>query len=316
MEEIRNFNIEKNKFYLENIDSTTELTIIQNLVENKKINLNDSTTLAYLFALILKQKKTTSNNINLLFYLLKNITKENEKVLKDFVFQSCELGKEKILKLVLDNNFNINSQNELGETLLHIAISKSDIKIINLLLQYSPNQNIKTYKDNLSVFDYAFEQENSFIISLLKKGENKKINLITIEFNDKNNEIIAKFQSQKNDIIEDSISYYNYKKSRNVKKNNNELFYFETQSEEDNFSEQLNSIEIKLNNQLKTKEEQTKIITLNKNNKNENYEDEENEEIFNEETGNINQRMSNFSSFEDNLSLFHHKFSINGLKEK
>ena len=88
MEEIRNFNIEKNKFYLENIDSTTELTIIQNLVENKKINLNDSTTLAYLFALILKQKKTTSNNINLLFYLLKNITKENEKVLKDFVFQS------------------------------------------------------------------------------------------------------------------------------------------------------------------------------------------------------------------------------------
>ena len=61
MEEIRNFNIEKNKFYLENIDSTTELTIIQNLVENKKINLNDSTTLAYLFALILKQKKTTSN---------------------------------------------------------------------------------------------------------------------------------------------------------------------------------------------------------------------------------------------------------------
>ena len=316
MEEIRNFNIEKNKFYLENIDSTTELTIIQNLVENKKINLNDSTTLAYLFALILKQKKTTSNNINLLFYLLKNITEENEKVLKDFVFQSCELGKEKILKLVLDNNFNINSQNELGETLLHIAISKSDIKIINLLLQYSPNQNIKTYKDNLSVFDYAFEQENSFIISLLKKGENKKINLITIEFNDKNNEIIAKFQSQKNDIIEDSISYYNYKKSRNVKKNNNELFYFETQSDEDNFSEQLNSIEIKLNNQLKTKEEQTKIITLNKNNKNENYEDEENEEIFNEETGNINQRMSNFSSFEDNLSLFHHKFSINGLKEK
>ena len=322
MEEIRNFNLEKNKFYLENIESKTELKTIQNLVENKKINLNDPTTLSYLFALILKSKKTSSNNINLLFYLLKNISKQNEKVLKDFVFQSCELGKEKILKLVLDNNFNINSQNELGETLLHIAISKSNIKIINLLLQYSPNLNIKTYNDNLNIFDYAFEQENSSIISLLKKGENKKINLNSIEFNDKNNEIIATFQSQKNDIIEDSISFYNYKKSRNVKKNNNELFYFETQSEEDNFSEQLNSIEIKLNNQLKTKEEQIKQLTLNQNNnnnnenENENDEDEENDEIFNEETGNINQRMSNFSSFEDNLSLFHHKFSINGIKEK
>ena len=316
MEEIRNFNLENNKFYLENIESTTELKTIQKLVENKKINLNDSTTLSYLFSLILKPKKTTSNNINLLFYLLKNITKQNEKVLKDFVFQSCELGKEKILKLLLDNNFNINSQNELGETLLHIAISKSDINIINLLLQYSPNLNIKTYNDNLSIFDYAFEQENSSIISLLKKGENKKITLNSIEFNDKNNEIIATFQSQKNDIIEDSISFYNYKKSRNAKKNTNELFYFETQSEEDNFSEQLNSIEIKLNNQLKTKEEQTKQLIVNQNKKNENYEDEENDEIFNEETGNINQRMSNFSSFEDNLSLFHQKYSINGIKDK
>ena len=73
MEEIRNFNLEKNKFYLENIESKTELKTIQSLVENNKINLNDPITLSYLFALILKPKKTSSNNINLLFYLLKNI---------------------------------------------------------------------------------------------------------------------------------------------------------------------------------------------------------------------------------------------------
>ena len=93
MEEIRNFNLENNKFYLENIESTTELKTIQKLVENKKINLNDSTTLSYLFSLILKPKKTTSNNINLLFYLLKNITKQNKKILKYFINQYCELKK-------------------------------------------------------------------------------------------------------------------------------------------------------------------------------------------------------------------------------
>ena len=309
----------KNKFYLENIGSSTELEIIQKLIETKKINLNDPLTLSYLLSLTIKTKKTTTNNINLLLYLLKFHSKSNDNIFKEFTFQTCELGKEKILKIILENDFNINSQNELGETLLHVAIAKSDIKIINLLLKYSPNTNIKTFNDNLNVFDYAFEQENSSIISLLQKESNQKKKSITIEFNDNENKIIAQFHSKKNDIKSDDDilnNIINYKPNNEININiiQNELLCFDTQSEQDDFSKQIDNIEIKLNNQVKTKEEELKKEYLS-NEKNENYEEEENDEIFNELTGNIQQRISNFSSFEDNLSLFHQKFSI-GIKDK
>ena len=311
----------KNKFKLENIGSSTELEIIEKLVETNKINLNDPLTLSYLLSLTIKPKKTSTNNINLLLYLYKFFSKRNENIFKEFAFQASELGKEKILKIILENKFNINYQNELGETLLHVAIAKSDIKLINLLLKYSPNKNIKTYNDNLTVFDYALTQENSSIISLLEKNEiNVRNNLYTIYFNDRHNKIIGQFPSKKNDIKveEDSNNILNSIKSRNNQNNyngiQNELLYFDTKSEQEEIPEQMDSIEIKLINKVKTKEEELKKEFVNKE-ENENS-DEENEEIFNELTGNIEQRISNFSSFEDNLSLFHQKFSIIGLKDK
>ena len=175
MEAEKNFK-NKNKFYLENIKSTTELEVIQKLIETNKININEPSSLTYLLSLIIKSKKTSKNNINLLLYLLKFFSKKNENIFKEFTFQACKLSKDKILKTILDKNFDINSQNEIGETLLHVSIAKSDIKIIKLLLEYSPDQNIKTFKDKLSVIDYAFEQDNTSIITLLKKGNQEKKN--------------------------------------------------------------------------------------------------------------------------------------------
>ena len=253
----------KNKFKLENIGSSTELEIIEKLVETNKINLNDPLTLSYLLSLTIKPKKTSTNNINLLLYLYKFFSKRNENIFKEFAFQASELGKEKILKIILENNFNINSQNELGETLLHVAIAKSDIKLINLLLKYSPNKDIKTYNDNLTVFDYALTQENSSIISLLEKNEiNVRNNLYTIYFNDRHNKIIGQFPSKKNDIKveEDSNNILNSIKSRNNQNNyngiQNELLYFDTKSEQEEIPEQMDSIEIKLINKVKTKEKE------------------------------------------------------------
>ena len=114
-----------------------------------------------------------------------------QTIFKEFAFQACKLSKDKILKTILDKNFDINSQNEIGETLLHVSIAKSDIKIIKLLLEYSPDQNIKTFKDKLSIIDYAFEQDNTSIITLLKKGNQEK-KKFSIKFID-NNDIITKF---------------------------------------------------------------------------------------------------------------------------
>ena len=76
----------KNKFKLENIGSSTELEIIEKLVETNKINLNDPLTLSYLLSLTIKPKKTSTNNINLLLYLYKFFSKRNENIFKEFAF--------------------------------------------------------------------------------------------------------------------------------------------------------------------------------------------------------------------------------------
>ena len=310
MEAEKNFK-NKNKFYLENIKSTTELELIQKLIETNKININESSSLTYLLSLIIKPKKTSKNNINLLLYLLKFFSKKNENIFKEFTFQACKLSKDKILKTILDKNFDINSQNEIGETLLHVSIAKSDIKIIKLLLEYSPDQNIKTFKDKLSVIDYAFEQDNTSIITLLKKGnqEKKKFSITFID----NNDIITTFPSKKNDIIDDDQSInISYLKKNSINQKQNELLNIETQSDEEDFSKEIDSIEIKLTNQVKLKEDELKNASSEEKDE---ILDEENDSIFNELTGNIQQRISNFSSFEDNFSIFHQKFSM-GIKEK
>jgi hypothetical protein len=49
----------------------------------------------------------------------------------------------------------INYQNELGETPMHIAITKKDIKLMKLLMEFNPILTIKTYKNNLTCYNYA-----------------------------------------------------------------------------------------------------------------------------------------------------------------
>ena len=92
-----------------------------------------------------------------------------------FFFQSCELGKITNVKILLKNNLDINKQNELGETPLHIAISKNDENLVKLLIKHEPRTDILSYKDGFSVMNYAEICGNKNIIKIVNELNQKNL---------------------------------------------------------------------------------------------------------------------------------------------
>ncbi len=210
-------------FSLKNIKNNINVESLKLLIESNQINITEEKNLKYLLSLTLKKKKTTLNDINILNYLNTYLNKENEKIYIDYTFQCCELGKQQFVKIMFEKGININSQNEYGETFLHIAISKGDKILILFLLKYYPNKNIKTFKDQMTVYDYSIEQGEKSIIDLIYDDKNdyyldddslniNNLNNINNEnnenncfyFNDSEKENVGIFQSVKNDICEDN----------------------------------------------------------------------------------------------------------------
>jgi ankyrin repeat protein len=152
----------------------------------------------------------------------------------------------------LDNNLDINSRNELGETPLHIAVAKNDIELIKLLVEYEPKTNIGTYKDNLTAVDYAEICGNKNIFKMIKKLNEKNIkeeiqneikDCINNDMDDmdlddengenKNFEQIQNFNGEKISIITESdINSSNLNNNFNKYSNGNSLYeskYINTQ---------------------------------------------------------------------------------------
>ncbi len=138
------------------------------LLNDKKINLANSDHIKYLLSLTLKEEQINFDFQYLLIFLLKNRNEENNDIFYEFFFHCCEIGKLKYIKLFLNNNLSINSQNEIGETPMHIAIKKKDTNLIKLLMEYNPDLSITTYNDNLSCFNYADISENEEINHLIR----------------------------------------------------------------------------------------------------------------------------------------------------
>ena len=232
---------EENNFCLSNINSDINIETLKILIESKQIKIEEEKNLKFLLSLTLKHKNSTSNDIKLLNYLISFLNENNKKIYIDYSFQCCELGKENLLKIMLENGININCQNECGETFLHIAISKRDKNLILFLLKYNPNKNLKTFKDKMTVLDYSKENNDKSIIDLIEDSFseinfnnfnnfnsndclniinlksniclnrnlfNNKNNKNNISFNDNNNCNIFVFQSVKNDI-KDNNKFYN-----------------------------------------------------------------------------------------------------------
>ena len=226
---------------------------IKGLLKEKNLNPKKISDLKYLLSLTINPdlKKNSLFKFDcLLLFLLNYLNNDTLSIFTEFLFQSCELGSLSIVQILLENNLDINSRNELGETPLHIAIAKNDIELIKLLMEYEPKTNIGTYKDNLTAVKYAELCGNKNIFKLIKKLHennikeeiknevrdciNNDIDNIEINSDTKNFEQIQNFNGEKISIITDSdinssSLYNNFNKNSNNNSIHENNKYFNTQ---------------------------------------------------------------------------------------
>ena len=191
---------------------------IKKLLKEKNLNPEQPHDLKYLLSLTLRPKIKKFNFEYLLLFLLKYLNHATESIFYEYFFQSCELGKVNNVKILLENGLSVNCQNNLGETPLHIAISKNDIELIKLLIKYEPYTNLSTDKDNLTAMNYAEIRGNKNIIQLIndlneinikKKIKSEIIDYINKDMNNMNNLDFSSISSlmNKNDDIEQIQNY-------------------------------------------------------------------------------------------------------------
>ena len=193
-------------------NTTKENDLITNIISLlKEKNLNPSKTkdLKYLLSLTVNPDIKKINLEYLLIFLLKYLSPENESLFYENFFQSCELGKLHNVKILLENGFDVNCQNELGETPLHIAIAKNDIELIKLLIKYEPDISITNYKDRFNAMNYAEICGNKDIIEIIKelyeKNKKQEIKNEIVEYI--NNDMNNLNENLKNYLIKDSGSF-------------------------------------------------------------------------------------------------------------
>ena len=152
---------------------------IKKLLKSQKINPENKQHLKYLLSISLKEEKKNFDFQYFVSFLLTYKNEDNIDIFYDYFFHCCELGKLNYITLLLNNHLSINSQNELGETPMHIAISKKDINLIKLLMEYNPILTLKTYKDKLTCYDYAEISGEEEIKNILnaKSNPSKDIDL-------------------------------------------------------------------------------------------------------------------------------------------
>ena len=180
---------------------------IKSLLKEKNLNPKKINDLEYLFSLTINPEYKSTNFENLIIFLIKYLNAENEPIFYKYFFQCCELGKLQNVKILLENGMDVNRQNELGETPLHIAISQNNVDLVKLLIKYEPDTNIPRYKDKLTVINYADICENEIIIQMIKNyNEFNKRKLIKNEIFDYINEGINNINDNSN---KDNSSFIN-----------------------------------------------------------------------------------------------------------
>jgi ankyrin repeat protein len=78
-----------------------------------------------------------------------------------------------LINLLLTANINIDNQNDNGATVLMYAASAGKIEVVNLLLQYHPNINLKNL-DDYKAIDFASNREVLRILKNATKQQDRK----------------------------------------------------------------------------------------------------------------------------------------------
>ena len=159
----------KVKMTIEEICCSNQLSkdSLQLLIDEKTINIKNNENLRYLLSLTLKPGTLRKNNEEILKYLLSKKTPLNSIIFYDYLYQTCELGKTNLVKILLDNDIIINCQNDEGETPLHIAIRTKNLNLIKLLMEYSPDLTLCTYDNSLNVYNYIERCDDNAIKSII-----------------------------------------------------------------------------------------------------------------------------------------------------
>ena len=213
----------KNDSLNESSKEDIQFNNIKKLLKDKNLNPKNIEDLQTLLNFTINPKYKKFNFEELIDFLLNYYTSENVSIFYKYFFQFCELSKLSYVKILLDNTIDVNCQNELGETPLHIAISKNDIELIKLLISYEPDTSLTTYKDNFSVMNYAEICRNEIIIKMineLNENNNKKkikseiIDYINCDMNNIHNKLVKDTSSfiSKNNINFDKIQNYSGEK--------------------------------------------------------------------------------------------------------
>ena len=207
----------------ESSTDTEQKTSIKKLLKEKNLNPKRSEDLKYLLSLSLlpKMNKFNFNFHSLISLLLKYKTAQNEPIFYDFFFESCELSKINNVKILLDHKFDINRQNELGETPLHIAVAKNDEELVKLIIKHEPRTDLVTNKDNFTVINYAEICGNNTIIELVgdlnqknlkNKIKSEVVDLIKKDMMNMNVNNISTFSGFSKNKNFDEIQNYNGEK--------------------------------------------------------------------------------------------------------
>jgi ankyrin repeat protein len=207
----------------ESSTDTEQKTSIKKLLKEKNLNPKRSEDLKYLLSLSLlpKMNKFNFNFHSLISLLLKYKTAQNEPIFYDFFFESCELSRINNVKILLDHKFDINRQNELGETPLHIAVAKNDEELVKLIIKHEPRTDLFTNKDNFTVMNYAEICGNNTIIELVgdlnqknlkNKIKSEVVDLIKKDMMNMNVNNISTFSGFSKNKNFDEIQNYNGEK--------------------------------------------------------------------------------------------------------
>ena len=214
---------------------------IKKQLKDKNLSPNKINDLKYLLSLTINPIIKRFNFDYLLTFLLKYLNSDNEPIFYEYFFQSCELGKIQNVKILLEAKIDVNCQNELGETPLHIAIAKNDIELIKLLIKYEPQTNISTYKDSFTVVNYAEICRNPIIIKMIKeldeknKKKNIKTEIVDCINNIKNGMNISLNNNTNNDLFKDnSYSFLNKNAIDQIQNYNGEKMSIITNSDTNN----------------------------------------------------------------------------------
>jgi len=120
------------------------------------------------------------------------------------------------IKEVLNNN-NVDTVDEWGDTLLHLAVKSGNSKVVELLLSKKPDLYILNF-DNLTSVDVAIELKNKKIISFLLPLYNGVLSNFSLQ---------ALNQMIKNIHIDLSSQFLKVNSMEIIKHNYTELLSFE-----------------------------------------------------------------------------------------